>query len=84
MVGYALFGRADDVGYVQRLAIHPDAQGQGLGPALLVDGLRWLRAHTARSAFVNTQVDNDRALHLYERVGFRRMPVGLCVLGRSL
>ena len=84
LAGYALFGRADDVGYVQRLAIRPDAQGRGLGPALLSDGLRWLRLHNARSAFVNTQVDNDRALGLYERAGFRRLPVGLCVLGRSL
>ena len=84
ILGYGLFGRADDVGYVQRLAIRPDAQGQGLGPALLADGLRWFRAHNARSAFVNTQVDNDRALGLYERAGFRRLPVGLCVLGRSL
>jgi ribosomal protein S18 acetylase RimI-like enzyme len=84
VVGYALFGRVDDVGYVQRLAIRPKAQGRGLGPALLTDGLRWLRVHNARSAFVNTQVENERALRLYERVGFRRMPVGLCVLGRTL
>jgi ribosomal protein S18 acetylase RimI-like enzyme len=84
LVGYALFGRAESVGYVQRLAVQPDAQGRGHGPALLAEGLRWLRVHNARSAFVNTQVDNDRALDLYERAGFRRLPVGLCVLGRSL
>jgi ribosomal protein S18 acetylase RimI-like enzyme len=84
IVGYALFGRADDAGYVQRLAIRPDAQRRGIGLALLGDGLRWLRAHNARSAFVNTQVDNDRALALYERAGFARLPVGLCVFGRSL
>jgi ribosomal-protein-alanine N-acetyltransferase len=84
LCGYALFGRADDVGYVQRLAIRPDAQGRGLGPALLTDGLRWLRLHSARSAFVNTQVENERALGLYERAGFRRLPVGLCVLGCDL
>lgn len=84
LAGYALFGQADDTGYVQRLAVQPDAQGRGIGPALLSDGLRWMRLHNARSAFVNTQVDNDRALRLYERAGFRRMPVGLCVLGRSL
>ena len=82
--GYALFGRADTVGYVQRLAIRPDAQGRGLGLALLTDGLRWMRTHGARTAFVNTQIDNDRALDLYERAGFRRLPVGLCVLGRNL
>jgi [ribosomal protein S18]-alanine N-acetyltransferase len=82
--GYGLFGRAEKTGYVQRLAIHPDAQGEGLGSALLTDGLHWMRVRGARSAFVNTQVENERALQLYERAGFRRMPVGLCVLGREL
>ena len=81
---YGLFGRAERVGYVQRLAVHPDAQGRGLGHALLRDGLRWMRLRGARSAYVNTQDDNDRALQLYERAGFRRLPVGLCVLGRDL
>jgi len=82
--GYGLFGRAERTGYVQRLAIHPDAQGAGLGLAILTDGLRWMRARGARNAFVNTQADNGRALELYERAGFRRLPVGLCVLGRKL
>lgn len=84
VMGYGLFGRADRTGYVQRLAVHPDAQTDGLGLALLTDGLRWMRGRGARTAFVNTQADNDRALHLYERAGFQRLPVGLCVLGRTL
>jgi [ribosomal protein S18]-alanine N-acetyltransferase len=84
IAGYGLFGRAERTGYVQRLAIHPDAQGGGLGLALLTDGMRWMRVRGARSAFVNTQADNVRALELYERAGFRRLPVGLCVLGRKL
>jgi ribosomal protein S18 acetylase RimI-like enzyme len=84
LVGYGLFGRAERVGYIQRLAVHPGAQGSGLGLALLRDGLRWMRVRGAHSAFVNTQDDNERALRLYERVGFRRLPVGLCVLGRDL
>jgi ribosomal protein S18 acetylase RimI-like enzyme len=82
--GYGLFGRAERVGYVQRLAVHPRAQGDGLGDALLRDGLRWMRLRGARTAYVNTQDDNARALNLYERAGFRRLPVGLCVLGRDL
>jgi len=82
--GYGLFGRAERTGYVQRLAVHPDAQAKGLGHALLTDGLHWMRVRGARSAFVNTQVDNERALHLYESAGFLRLPVGLCVLGRTL
>ena len=59
-------------------------QGEGFGSALLTDGLHWMRVRGARSAFVNTQVENERALGLYERSGFRRLPVGLCVLGISL
>ncbi|HWS46775.1 MAG TPA: GNAT family N-acetyltransferase [Acidimicrobiia bacterium] len=82
--GYGLFGRAATTGYVQRLAVAPEAQGAGFGHALVVDGLHWLRARGAAQAYVNTQVENDRALSLYLDVGFHKMPVGLCVLGREL
>jgi ribosomal protein S18 acetylase RimI-like enzyme len=82
--GYALFGRAGTVGYVQRLAVAAESQHRGLGRALLGDGLHWMRRHGAERAMVNTQDDNERALELYLRAGFSRLPVGLCVLGREL
>jgi ribosomal protein S18 acetylase RimI-like enzyme len=82
--GYGLFGRAGPTGYVQRLAVAPVAQGRGLGRAVLVDGLHWLRTHGARAVFVNTQEENTHALELYLRTGFARMPVGLCIMGREL
>jgi ribosomal protein S18 acetylase RimI-like enzyme len=82
--GYGLFGRAATAGYVQRLAVAPELQGLGLGHALLVDGLRWLRAHGSRRVYVNTQEDNERALALYVRSGFTQLPIGLHVLGRVL
>ena len=82
--GYGLFGRAGTAGYVQRLAVAPDVQRRGLGHALLTDGLRWLRSHGAKRVYVNTQEDNDRALALYLRAGFRQLPAGLHVLGREL
>ena len=82
--GYGLFGRAGNDGYVQRLAVHPEAQGDGLGRALLADGLRWLQRRGAVHAYVNTQSDNDRAYGLYCASGFTPMPIGLCVLGRAL
>ncbi len=78
--GYALVGRAGDRGYVQRLAVRPDAQGAGLGTALVVDGLAWLRRWRVREALVNTQERNTRAVALYERLGFRIRPGGLAVL----
>lgn len=84
VAGYAVFGRAGADGYVQRLAVDPDAQGDGLGGALLGDGLLWLRGRGARRVLVNTQLDNRSALRLYEGFGFASLPVGLCVLGRTL
>jgi ribosomal protein S18 acetylase RimI-like enzyme len=84
VVAYAITGRAGARGYVQRLAVRPDSAGHGLGAALVVDGLRWLRSGHADQAVVNTQTDNERALALYERLGFRRQPSGLVVLSRPL
>jgi len=82
--GYALTGRAGDRGYVQRLAVDPAHQGAGLGTALLLDGLWWLRRWRVREALVNTQTANEGAVRLYERLGFRRRPHGLAVLELAL
>jgi ribosomal protein S18 acetylase RimI-like enzyme len=78
--GYAISGRSQTRGYVQRLAIHPDHQGQGLGAALLADGLGWLARWRVRDALVNTQVDNERSLRLYQDMGFELQRHGLAVL----
>lgn len=84
VVGYVVIGLADSRGYLQRLAVHPDHNGRGLGAALVVDGLRWLQRRHAGQALVNTQAGNDRALALYERLGFELQPAGLLVLARPL
>ena len=81
---YAICGYAGRRGYVQRLAVHPDFQGQGWGRALLLDGLHWLRDRGARTAVVNTQHGNQTALRLYQHTGFRRQPNGLAVLSIGL
>jgi GNAT superfamily N-acetyltransferase len=84
LAGYAITGRAGGRGYLQRLAVDPALQRQGIGGALVVDGLRWLRRWGAREVFVNTQVDNAAALALYDALGFRLQPHGLAVLRREL
>jgi ribosomal protein S18 acetylase RimI-like enzyme len=82
--GYAIVGRAGRRGFLQRLAVEPAAQGAGLGRALVLDGLDWLRRRGAERVVVNTQEANDRALQLYERLGFRRQAGGLAVLKKAL
>ncbi len=81
---YSIIGRAGRQGYLQRVAVHPDDRRRGWGEVLVADALRWLVRHDVRRALVNTQWANDGALALYEACGFRRLPVGLCVLDRAL
>ena len=84
LAGYAVAGRSLERGYLQRLAVDPAHQGHGLGTALVLDALWWLRRRGATSTLVNTQEANDAALALYERLGFRRQAEGLAVLHRPL
>ena len=70
--------------YLQRLAVRPGVQRQGMGTELVVDALRWSQRHGARSVLVNTQEHNHRALALYEQLGFVRQPDGLDVLELDL
>lgn len=80
VVGYAVTGRSGARGYLQRLAVDPERWREGLGAALVADGLRWLRRRHVRVAVVNTQVGNDGAFSLYRRMGFVPEPSGLTVL----
>lgn len=80
VVGYAVTGRAGGRGYLQRLAVDPATQGQGIGASLVNDCLTWLYRKGVSMALVNTQEHNSRALALYERLGFVRQREGLLVL----
>ncbi|MEN9645289.1 MAG: hypothetical protein RL238_1958 [Actinomycetota bacterium] len=84
VTAYAITGRDARLGFLQRLAVHPDQQRQGLGLALVHDSLRWLARWRVQRVLVNTPVDNEPALALYERTGFERLPDGLRVYERSL
>ena len=84
IAGYVLTGRAGPTGYLQRLAVQPAMQGQGLGRAMTIDSLHWLRRHRCERAMVNTQITNERAFALYSSVGFVPDPRGLAVLKLSL
>ena len=84
VTGYVITGRAGRRGYVQRLAVDAGQRGRGVGAALVIDGLRWLRRWRVEQAVVNTQLDNGSALQLYERLGFRRQAPGLSVLSTGL
>ncbi|AKL74597.1 acetyltransferase [Actinobacteria bacterium IMCC26256] len=84
LVGYAITGRSGLQGYLQRLAVAPEAHRQGWGTALVADGLRWLQRHGVVRTLVNTQIKNEAALELYKRSGFSLLPINLVVMDRTL
>lgn len=82
--GYAITGRSQGRGYLQRLAVDPDRHRRGIGQSLLADSLQWLVGNGARSAVVNTQRHNHAAVALYEAAGFVHEPTGLTVMRLDL
>jgi ribosomal protein S18 acetylase RimI-like enzyme len=50
----------------------------------VLDGLAWLERRGVERAVVNTQLENRKALALYESLGFRREPRGLSVLSAGV
>jgi ribosomal protein S18 acetylase RimI-like enzyme len=83
-LGFALAGHDRRTGYLQRLAVHPDARRHGIGRRLVMDFLRWSARHGARQTLVNTHVENEAALALYRQCGFVAAPGELVVFERSL
>lgn len=79
IVGFVVAGAAGDQGYLQRLAVSPSHRRHGFARDLVVDALRWMHDCGLTSALVNTGVDNAAALHLYDRLGFRRLPDDLII-----
>jgi mycothiol synthase len=60
----------DGAGEVYVLGVSPDAQGLGLGNALLVRGLRHLQQRGCPTVLLYVDGDNTTAVRLYEKAGF--------------
>ncbi len=62
--------RGRGVGEVYNLAVHPRAQGRGVGPALLHAGLAHLDAVGCTEVILWVDTANERAVRLYGEQGF--------------
>ena len=79
-LGFAITGRSGRMGFLQRLAVHPDYQRMGVGRSLVADALQWSHKRFVKELLVNTQTNNLGALSLYESMGFIQKRDGLAVL----
>lgn len=58
------------VGYFEPVGVHPDFRRQGLGTALIQEGLRQMKERGMGVASVCVESDNPSAQKFYESVGF--------------
>lgn len=84
IVGYTIAGVTAGRGYLQRLGVDPEFQGRGIGKALAAWSLWWMSRNGARVLTVNTQRDNERAIRLYEGLGFKQTGVEKFLFAREV
>jgi len=72
LVGYQISTASALGAHLARLAVGPEAQGEGVGRALVIDALHALVQRGFAKVTVNTQTDNAPSLQLYSGLGFLR------------
>jgi ribosomal-protein-alanine N-acetyltransferase len=55
--------------YVLLIAVHPDAQGQGIGKGLINTMIRWATENGVKTIFLEVR-EGNQALNLYTQMGF--------------
>jgi GNAT superfamily N-acetyltransferase len=65
------FDPVNAVGLFEPVATHPDFQGQGLGKAVMAEGLRRMKAAGMRRAILGFDPNNAAARALYTSMGFQ-------------
>jgi ribosomal protein S18 acetylase RimI-like enzyme len=84
IAGFAISGAALDNGYLQRLSVSSTHRRQRIGHDLVLDALQWMYERDLNAAFVNTGVDNQAALELYDQLGFEALDDELVIAERRL
>ncbi len=85
LLGYtALSMQGEETAHLARLAVHPVAQGLGIGRTLLHDAVVYARQRLVSQVLLNTQGKNVRAQDLYRAYGFRSAGKVVPVLTRTL
>ena len=67
----ALIRHDTDLFELSKMAVADTHQGQGIGTQLLSHLIDWARSRSIKTLFVETNTVLERAVRLYQRVGFR-------------
>lgn len=81
--GYAIVGYGHAISYLQRVAVHPEWQGHGMGRSLIRTVARSAKRAGSKALLLNTQSENEPAINLYASEGYVLLPESLAVLRAS-
>ena len=84
IVGYASGTWREEHGHLNRLAVHPQVQGLGIGKRLLAESISRFHQAGVHQITLNTQADNLVSRRLYERFGFHLVHCDAQVLVRTI
>jgi len=62
----------EDDFYYAIVAVDENSRGQGIGSFILEEGIKLAREKGCRRAVLDVDIENEGALRLYQRVGFRK------------
>ena len=69
----ALIRHNDDLFELSKMAVTENQQGKGIGTQLLRHLIDWARSRSIQTLFVETNTVLERAVRLYQRIGFREV-----------
>lgn len=72
----ALIQHDDQVYELSKMAVHPSAQGQGLGNLLMDATIAWAKERHAKQIFLESNTVLGKAINLYEKYGFETTRLG--------
>jgi ribosomal protein S18 acetylase RimI-like enzyme len=70
IAGYQFSGIDRETGYLVRIAVHPELEGQGIGARLMAAAMEFFAARHVARILLNTEETNTHAHRLYEWFGF--------------
>lgn len=73
LVGFCVGWLWREIGQIEPLGVHPDYRGSGLGTALELAALNALREKGARCIHVDHVSDNEKAIALSLKTGFKKV-----------
>lgn len=81
---YSTHSQTAFAAHLVRMTVSPQAQGQGIGSALMTEAITTYREQGLQQVTLNTQIDNLPSQRLYAKFGFHQagppIPVWVCPL----